>query len=217
MKKASRTTLRIVLLGPQGSGKGTQAALLARQYKLPHISTGEIFRHHLKYRTSLGRKVAKLLDAGKLVPDRLTNTIIRERLRHPDVRRGYILDGYPRTLPQAKFLNTIAPPAYVLALELSDRAAVIRLSGRRMAPDGRIYHLKFNPPPVRLRRQVVQRDDDRPASVRRRLKIYRRETSPLLRFYKTAGVLRAVDARWSIARVHQNLRRILTTSRQRSV
>src|SRR5689334_17489085 len=95
---------RIVLLGPQGSGKGTQASVLARRLRIPHISTGDMFRHHLKHRTSLGRKISKLMDAGKLVPDSLTNAIVRDRLSKPDAKRGYLLDGYPRTLPQAKFL-----------------------------------------------------------------------------------------------------------------
>lgn len=164
-----------------------------------------MFRQHLKYRTTLGRKIAKLLDAGTLVPDVLTNAVVKERLSRPDCRRGYILDGYPRTLPQAKFLERIARPTLVVALELTDREAVKRLSGRRMAPDGTIYHIKFKPAPRRLRRQLVIRSDDRPAAVKRRLVQYRKQTVPLRRYYRQRNVLAEVDARPAIAKVTTKL------------
>ncbi len=186
---------RIVILGPQGSGKGTQAAIVAKRLRLSHISTGDIFRLHLKHRTSLGRKIARLLEAGRLVPDALTNRLVAERLRAPDCRRGYVFDGYPRTLAQARFLQTIRPPEAVCVLELSDAEAVGRLSGRRMAPDGTIYHLRFNPPPARLRQTLILRDDDRPRAVRERLRVYRKQTGPLLRFYRRLGLVRRINAR----------------------
>lgn len=204
-KKSRKQPICIVLLGPQGSGKGTQAAALAASLRLPHISTGDMFRQHLKYRTTLGRKISKLLDAGTLVPDALTNAVVKERLRRPDCRRGYILDGYPRTLPQAKFLERIARPSLVVALELTDREAVRRLSGRRMAPDGTIYHIKFKPAPQRLRRQLVIRSDDQPAAVKRRLAQYRKQTTPLRRYYQLQKVLAEVDARPAIVKVTTNL------------
>ncbi|MBI4089859.1 MAG: nucleoside monophosphate kinase [Candidatus Kerfeldbacteria bacterium] len=203
------TSTRIVLLGPQGSGKGTQAKLLARRLRLPHVSSGDMFREHIKHRTKLGRQVTKRLDAGRLVSDRLTMRMMAERLRRPDCRRGFILDGVPRTLGQAQALARIARPTVVLALDLSEVEAVRRLSGRRMAPDGTIYHLRYNPPPKRLRGQLMMRDDDRPAAVRRRLSEYRRKTRPLLRYYRRAGVLAEIDARPAIKRVFQDLLRVV--------
>lgn len=195
MVKRQKFPRRIVILGPQGSGKGTQAAIVAKRLRLSHISTGDIFRLHLKYRTSLGRKIARLLAAGQLVPDALTNRLVAARLKASDCRRGYVLDGYPRTLAQARFLQTIRPPEAVCVLELSDAAAVRRLSGRRMAPDGTIYHLRFNPPPARLRKSLVIRDDDRPRAVGERLRLYRKQTRPLLHFYRRLGLVRRVNAR----------------------
>ncbi|MBI4425990.1 MAG: nucleoside monophosphate kinase [Candidatus Kerfeldbacteria bacterium] len=213
MAKRQQSPHRIVILGPQGSGKGTQAARLAKLLKLPHISTGDIFRTHIKHRTPLGRKVSALLDAGSLVSNRLTNQILAHRLRRPDCRRGYVLDGYPRTLSQARFLERVARPTVVANFELADREAVKRLRGRRMAPDGTIYHLRFNPPPKRLRGRLMVREDDRPAAVRRRLKTYRRAVAPLLKFYRRAGLLVSVDARPIIPRVG---RAILNIVRRRA-
>lgn len=206
-------SLRIVILGPQGSGKGTQAAVLARRLKLPHISTGDMFRLHLKHRTALGRKIASLLNVGKLVADVLTNRVVAQRLRKPDCRRGYVFDGYPRTLPQAKFLQRMAPPDIVIDLELNDNEAVRRVSGRRMAPDGTIYHLVFNPPPQRLHGHLFIRDDDRPAAVRERLRIYRRQTEQLIRFYERKHILHSIDGRPSIPAVAKKIRSAI---RQRS-
>jgi len=211
MSVQTGTYYRIVLLGPQGSGKGTQAERLARAFRIPHISTGEIFRDHLKRRTVLGRKIRTIMESGRLVPDRLTNAVVRERLRRPDCRRGFILDGYPRTLAQARNLERLAKPSIAVALELSDSEAVRRLSGRRMAPDGRIYHIRFHPAPARLRRQLVIRDDDRPAAVRRRLRLYRKETAPLMSWYRRTGRLRTIDARPSIQKVSTAVRRVVRT------
>lgn len=198
--------IRIAILGPQGSGKGTQAALLSKKLHIPHISTGDIFRTHIKYRTPIGKKVTALLDAGKLVPDTLVMSVVRDRVHKPDCRKGFILDGFPRTVPQARFLSSLFDDAYfVIALTLSDREAVVRLSGRRMAPDGTIYHLKFKPAPAALAKKLVIRDDDKPAAVRKRLAEYRALTAPVVKWYEKRGMLEMVDGRPSIADVAREI------------
>ncbi len=192
---------RIVFLGPPGSGKGTQAALLARASRIPHISTGDIFRDHIARRTAIGKKVSRLLRRGTLVPDRLTNLIVRRRLAARDCRKGFVLDGYPRTRAQALFLERHYPTSLVLLLMLPDREIVSRVGGRRIAPDGTVYHLTHNPPPAALRRTLVQRDDEKPATVRRRLRTYRALTGPLIGWYARKGLIAEVDGRPSIGRV----------------
>ncbi len=199
---------RIVLLGPQGSGKGTQADILSTKLGLPHISTGDIFRRHINHRTAVGRKLSTRLRVGKLAPDALTNKLVAERLRSSDCRRGFILDGYPRTLNQARWLQRVARPDLVIVLELSDRQAVKRLSGRRMALDGKIYHLRYHQAPKRLRATLLIRDDDRPAAVQRRLRLYRRLTAPILRFYDRQGVLKKVDGQPPIPAVTRAILRV---------
>lgn len=192
---------RIVFLGPPGSGKGTQAALLARMFRIPHISTGDIFRDHIARRTKIGRRVSRLLQHGTLVPDRLTNRIVRGRLAARDCRGGYVLDGYPRTRAQAFFLERHHPTSIALLLALPDREIVSRVSGRRIAPDGTVYHLTYNPPPASLRRTLVQRDDEKPATVRRRLQTYRKRTDPLIEWYARKRLIVRIDGRPSISRV----------------
>lgn len=211
------TPKRIILLGPQGSGKGTQAVELSRLLRLPHISTGEIFRTHLKHGTPLGRRIARVMGRGSLVPDRVVNRIVSVRLNQPDCRRGFILDGYPRTVDQARFLERTFPPNLVIALQLSARDAVRRISGRRIAPDGTIYHLVFDPPPASLRKVLVLRHDDTPAVVGRRLRLYRLHTEPLITFYRERGVLQRVDAAPPIPRVTRRIVRELRALSRRNV
>lgn len=212
--KRHTTPLRIAILGPQGSGKGTQADLLSKKLHLPHVCTGDIFRTHIKYRTRIGRKVMRLLDAGTLVPDSMVNKIVRDRLNKPDCRKGFVLDGFPRTVSQARLLSTIFDDAYfVVALELSDREAVVRLSGRRLAPDGTIYHVRFKPAPKRLRNRLVIRDDDRPKAVRKRLRQYRQLTLPLIRWYEKRGMIERIDGSPSIASVAKRLAQVIAERR----
>lgn len=199
------TPRRIVLLGPQGSGKGTQAEELARFLSIPHVSTGEIFRRHIAHHTSLGRRITHVIDAGHLVPDRITNRVVATRLAQPDCARGFILDGYPRTIGQARFLERTFPPTLVFALSLDQRESVRRISGRRMAPDGKIYHLKFDPPPPALRKHLIIRHDDLPSVVRRRLGIYQKHTGPLIEFYDEQSILQRVNAKPPIAVITRQL------------
>ncbi len=212
MSKVKRHTkpFRIAILGPQGSGKGTQAELLARRHHVPHVSTGDIFRAHLKRQTKLGKKIARLLATGTLVPDAVVMAVVRDRLNRTDCKDGFVLDGFPRTIQQARFLSTLYDDAYlVVALELSDREAVIRLSGRRMAPDGTIYHVKYKPAPKALRARLIVREDDRPVVVKKRLRQYRTLTAPLIRWYEKRGMLVRIDGALSIPVVAKNVARQL--------
>lgn len=201
--------VRIAILGPQGSGKGTQAELLSKKLNVPHISTGDIFRTHIKFRTAIGRKVMKLLDAGVLVPDSTVQAIVQDRLKKPDCRKGFVLDGFPRTIAQAKLLTSLFDDCIIVVLELSDREAIERLSGRRMAPDGTIYHLKYNPPPEHVRGRLVVRDDDKPAAVKKRLAQYRRLTAPVIAWYQKRGMVEHIDARPSIGTIAKSIARCL--------
>lgn len=197
---------RIVFLGPPGSGKGTQAALLSRTAGIPHISTGAIFRDHIARKTALGRKVSSILKSGRLVTDDLTNRLVKDRLSKKDCRSGYILDGYPRNVVQAKYLARIARPTLALMVSVPDREVVRRISGRRTAPDGTVYHVWYNPPPRSLRNKVKVRDDERPSVVRKRLGVYHRLIDPLLKRYRREGILIDIDGRPSIAAISRAIR-----------
>lgn len=206
MGTRQKNPARIVLIGPPGSGKGTQAALLAHALRVPHISTGDIFRDHIARKTAIGRRVARLLRKGTLVPDRLTNRIVNMRLAASDCRRGFVLDGYPRTLAQARFLERYYPSSLAVLLTLPVRDVVLRIGGRRIAPDGTVYHLTYNPPPKAIRRTLTQRDDEKPATVRRRLRAYHALTDPLIGWYARKRILVRIDGRPSIRRVAVSVR-----------
>lgn len=191
--------MRIVLLGAPGAGKGTQAARLAAKYSLPHISTGDIFRRHLKEGTGLGKQVKSFLDSGALVPDDLTCSIVADRLTQSDCRAGYILDGFPRSEAQAEALDAMLNERSekidaAIDIEVPDEEIVERLSARRMNPEtGAIYNLKFDPPPEAEKDKVVQRQDDKPETVRERLAVYHETTAPVVDYYKRHGILHAVS------------------------
>jgi len=206
----AKSPFRIIVLGPPGSGKGTQAVALAKRFRIPHISTGDIFRSHIKRRSLTGKTVARLLRTGTLVPDTLVNGIVQKRLSQSDCKRGFVFDGYPRTIQQAQYLQRTFPPSLVILLELPDREVVRRISGRRLAPDGTIYHLEYKPPPASLRKKLIQRDDERPFVVRHRLKEYRILTKPLIRWYADKGILERIDGRPSIATIAQRIARTLS-------
>ncbi len=194
----------LVLLGPPGAGKGTQAKLLARELGVPHISTGDMFRDHKARATEIGKKVQAIMDAGGLVPDEITNDMVKERLGRPDVAKGFILDGYPRTTAQAGFLEAVLRSLgrtldRVLDYEVAQELLVERLSGRRSCPRcGAVYHVTANAPRKvgicdRDGAELVLRVDDRPESVAKRLQEYQVKTEPLKRWYRERGALAGVD------------------------
>lgn len=183
--------MRLVLLGPPGAGKGTQAAAICARFGIPQISTGDMLRAAAKAGTALGLAAQKLIDAGQLVSDEVIVDLVRERLRQPDCARGYLFDGFPRTIPQAEAMKTGQVPIdAVLEIDVPDDEIVARMSGRRVhPPSGRTYHVRFNPPRQDGRDDVtgeplVQREDDREDTVKRRLEVYRSLTRPLIDYYR---------------------------------
>ncbi|KAB8167209.1 adenylate kinase [Streptomyces sp. 3MP-14] len=198
--------MRIVLVGPPGAGKGTQAALLAEQLSIPHISTGNLFRANISEGTELGRQVESILREGGLVPDELTIAMAAERMAEPDARAGFLLDGFPRNIGQAKALDASLAEAdqkldAVLDLEVPEDEVVKRIAGRRMcrADSAHVFHVEYNPP----RREGVcdlcggelyQRDDDRAETVRKRLAVYHEETEPIIDYYREQGLVSTISA-----------------------
>ncbi len=182
--------MRLILLGPPGAGKGTQAAFITRKHGIPQISTGDMLRAAIKAGTPLALGVKKVIDAGQLVSDDIIMRLVRERLSEPDCANGYLFDGFPRTIPQAEAMKSNGVGLdFVLEIDVPEAEIVKRMSGRRVHPaSGRSYHVLFNPPKVEGRDDVtgeplVQRDDDREETVRRRLEVYRAQTRPLVDYY----------------------------------
>ncbi|SOE48962.1 Adenylate kinase [plant metagenome] len=182
--------MRLILLGPPGAGKGTQAAFVTQQYGIPQISTGDMLRAAVKAGTPLGLEAKKIMDAGGLVSDDLIIGLVRDRLNQPDCQPGYLFDGFPRTIPQADALKDANIGLdFVVEIEVPESDIIERMSGRRVHPaSGRSYHTRFNPPKVEGKDDVtgealVQRDDDREETVRHRLSVYRDQTRPLVDYY----------------------------------
>jgi adenylate kinase len=207
--------MNLVLLGPPGAGKGTVAARLAEDQGIPHISTGDIFRENIKKGTDLGKRVKEIMDQGELVPDELTIQLVENRLKEPDAANGYILDGFPRTIPQAEALDRVSRVDTVLRFDLDDEEIVRRLSGRRVHPDsGRVYHVEFSPPQVEGKDDVtgeplVTRSDDTVEAVKNRLEVYREQTAPLVDYYRNQGKLTDIDAAPSPEEVLRNVKEAL--------
>ncbi|HEX2028674.1 MAG TPA: adenylate kinase [Nitriliruptorales bacterium] len=195
--------LRVILLGPPGAGKGTQAKHIADTYRVPHIATGDIFRANVKGGTELGRKAKEYMEAGELVPDDIVVGMVSERIQEADAAPGFILDGFPRTVPQAQALEELLaelarPLNCVLRFSLDAEEIVRRITGRRVCSEcGETYHVEYNPPPddaCACGGELLQRDDDREEVVRNRLLVYHRQTEPLEFFYWQRGLLRDVEA-----------------------
>ncbi|MEX2445494.1 MAG: adenylate kinase [Alkalispirochaeta sp.] len=207
--------MKLVFLGPPGAGKGTMATQLAEHAGIPHVSTGDIFRANIKQQTELGKKVKAILDSGELVPDTLTIELVQDRLSQPDAQSGFILDGFPRTVPQADALAEMQELDRVINFELDDEEVVRRLSGRRVHPgSGRTYHVVFSPPKTEgvddvTGEPLVQREDDSESSIKNRLRVYREQTQPLIAYYRSRGQLVDLDAGPKPEHVFENLKAIL--------
>jgi adenylate kinase len=182
--------MRLILLGPPGAGKGTQSAFIAERYAIPQVSTGDMLRAAAEVGTPTGLAAKKVMDAGRLVSDDIIIALVTERLKAPDCARGYLFDGFPRTLGQAEAMKAAGVALdHVLEIDVPEEEIVLRMSGRRVHPaSGRSYHVTFNPPRVAGRDDVsgeplIQREDDREDTVRKRLEVYRRQTQPLVAYY----------------------------------
>ena len=184
--------MRLILLGPPAAGKGTQANFIKERFGIPQISTGDMLRAAVKAGTPLGLAAKKILDSGGLVSDDIVIGLVKERLKQADCRKGYLFDGFPRTIPQAEAMrNSGIGIEFVLEIDVDDDRIIERMSGRRMHPaSGRTYHVKFNPPKVAGKDDVtgealIQRDDDREETVRKRLQVYQQQTRPLVEYYSS--------------------------------
>ena len=196
--------MKIIMLGAPGAGKGTQAKMIAEKYHLPHVSTGDIFRANLKQGTELGKKAKEYMDKGALVPDELTVEILLDRVAQDDCKDGYVLDGFPRTIPQAEVLDRELEKLgdhvdLAIDVEVPDANIVKRMSGRRACLKcGATYHIEHIPPKQEgicdvCGEKLVQRDDDKPETVQKRLDVYHEQTAPLIEYYSKAGILKSVD------------------------
>jgi adenylate kinase len=207
--------MRMILVGPPGAGKGTQAARLVDTYRIPHISSGDMLRAAVKEGTQLGLEADRYMKAGQLVPDEVVIGMILERIAKPDCAKGFMLDGFPRTRPQAEALDVAMTKAgvaldAVVLIEVPDSLIVDRITGRRSDPaTGRIYHVTFDPPPAGL--EVVQRKDDTVEAVTTRLAKYHSETAPIIPFYIEKGILQRVDGVGEPDAVTQRLKAVLNS------
>ena len=212
--------MKIIMLGAPGAGKGTQAKKIADRYQIPHISTGDIFRANIKEGTELGKKAKSYMDQGLLVPDELTLELIMDRFQNPDCANGYVLDGFPRTIPQAEALTAALEKNgdsidYAINVEVPDENIIARMSGRRAClACGATYHVMYAPTKVegvcdRCGEKLVLRDDDKPETVKKRLDVYHSQTQPLIDYYTKQGKLAEVDGTQSVDAVFDAIVKIL--------
>ena len=212
--------MKIIMLGAPGAGKGTQAKLIAEKYGIRHISTGDIFRANIKEGTELGKEAKQYMDKGELVPDELTVRILLDRVGRDDCKNGYVLDGFPRTIPQATVLdNEVAKLGetidYAIDVEVPDENIIRRMGGRRACPKcGATYHVEHIPPKKEgicdtCGSELVLRDDDKPETVKSRLEVYHKQTQPLIDHYSKQNILRTVDGTKDMKEVFANIEKLL--------
>ena len=204
LRKGMVITMKIIMLGAPGAGKGTQAKMIAEKYDIPHVSTGDIFRANIKNGTELGMEAKKYMDQGKLVPDELTVKILLDRVAQADCANGYVLDGFPRTIPQAEVLDKALCELndaidFAINVDVPDENIVKRMSGRRACLScGATYHIEHIPPKQegicdKCGSELILRDDDKPETVKKRLDVYHAQTQPLIEYYTKKGILKSVD------------------------
>jgi len=209
--KKEKIIKKIIIFGVQGSGKGTQAEMISRHCGLAYISTGDIFRREIKDQTELGKLAAGYINDGHLVPDDITNSMVEKYLNLPASKNnGFVLDGYPRTLAQAQALDAMISLTDAVVIDITDQEAVFRLGGRLACKCGLSYHQKFNPPKKagfcdRCGGQLFVRDDDKPAAIKKRIKIYHQETEPLIDYYENKGLLKKIDGAKEIKLVFEDI------------
>ncbi len=212
--------MKIIMLGAPGAGKGTQAKMLAEKYGIPHISTGDIFRANIKNNTELGKKAKGYMDAGQLVPDELVVDLVVDRIKAEDCLKGFILDGFPRTIPQAEALdyalnNQNEKIDYAINVDVPDENIITRMSGRRACVGcGATYHIVYNPTKVEgicdaCGQNLILREDDKPETVKKRLEVYHEQTQPLIDHYEAKGVLLTVDGTQDINDVFAAITKVL--------
>lgn len=212
--------MKVIMLGAPGAGKGTQAKKIAGKYQIPHISTGDIFRANIKEGTELGKKAKEYMDQGLLVPDELVVDLVVDRVKQDDCQNGYVLDGFPRTIPQAEALDKALAALgekmdYAIDVEVPDENIVNRMGGRRACVGcGATYHISYAPPKQEgicdvCGKDLILRDDDKPETVQKRLNVYHEQTQPLIDYYSKAGILREVDGTVDIEDVFKAIVEIL--------
>ena len=212
--------MKLIILGAPGAGKGTQAKKIAEKYSIPHISTGDIFRANIKNNTELGKKAKEYMDQGLLVPDELVVDLVVDRLAQEDARKGYILDGFPRTIPQAEALTSALKERneeidYAVNIAVLDEAIISRMEGRRACLScGGTYHIIFNPTKKdgvcdACGGELILRDDDKPETVKKRLEVYHKQTKPLIDYYTKAGKIVEIDGTLEMAEVFDAIIEIL--------
>ena len=220
MAAQKEVNMKIIMLGAPGAGKGTQAKMIAKEYGIPHISTGDIFRANIKEGTALGKEAKTYMDAGQLVPDELTVKILLDRVAKDDCKNGYVLDGFPRTIPQAEVLDAALTELgdkidFAIDVDVPDENIVRRMGGRRACVTcGATYHIEHVPPKTEgicdtCGSELILRDDDKPETVSNRLKVYHDQTQPLIDFYTAKGVLKSVDGTVDMMDVFAAIKAIL--------